>query len=110
VLPSLFGRSKFNFWTGLSGSASIKKSFFWPSLSLTTKAAFKLSVPVFEENLVPSTIAEKLAPVEDAEDGDAEDDGWEDACELEHPANHKEEQTMLPIRIKVALIGFILMF
>jgi hypothetical protein len=65
---------------------------------------------VLEENLVPSTIAEKLAPEEDAEDADAVVDGWEDACELEHPGNHKEEQIRHPIRIKFELMGFILLF
>lgn len=72
-----------------------------------------MSVPVLEENLVPSTIAEKLAPEDDEadEDDDASaDDGWEDAWEFEHPANQTEEKTRHAIRIKVALIGFMLMF
>ena len=78
------------------------------------KAAFRLSVPVLEENLVPSTIAEKLAPVEDPEDACVEDagpgeDGSEDAVP-EHPANHKEVQTMHPARIECELMGFILFF
>ena len=59
-------------------------------------------------------IAEKPAPVEDPEDGCVEDagrgeDGSEDAVP-EHPANHKEEQTMHPARTKRVLIGFILFF
>ena len=78
------------------------------------KAAFRLSVPEPEENLVPSMIAEKLAPVEDAEDACLVDAGRgeagsEDAVP-EHPVNHKEVQTMHPARIKCELIGFILFF
>lgn len=52
-------------------------------------------------------IAEKLAPVEDPEDAGREEAGSEDAGP-EHPANHKEVQTIHPARIKCALIGFIL--